>query len=150
MGRLFGYVRVGPRSHHVKHRALQQATVLDCLCVALGRQMDALFLDASVSGRVPFHERPQGSQLASLLEPGDIILAARLSRLSRSLTGLLSLETWFQKRGVGVVTASGTWIQADKGFIATPAPGSSPLSPAAKAHPAAQARTRRQLGFTPP
>jgi len=128
----------------MKQRALKQAAVLDCLCAALGRQMDSLFLDAGASGQVPLHQRPQGALLASLLEPGDIVITARLSRLSRSLVDLLDLESWFQKRGIGVVTASGTWIREDKGFVAGPASGTPPQGqPNLRASPSSQNKRRR-------
>ncbi len=112
MGRVFGYIRVAYRPRQsLQQEAVRQAALLDRICLALGRQMSSLFLDVGVSSKTPFLERPQGGRLAGIVKSGDIVLVSRLSRLSRRLPGLLTLESWFQERGVGLVTSSGTWVQ---------------------------------------
>ncbi len=113
MGRIFGYVRVAPRwEQSLRRQAVRQSARLDCICQDMGQRMSTLFVDVNVESRVPFHLRIQGARLARIMEPGDIVLVTRLSRLGRGIASLAALESWFEDRGVGVVTPGGVWIVA--------------------------------------
>jgi DNA invertase Pin-like site-specific DNA recombinase len=60
------------------------------------------FVETGVSGSVPLGERPQGGKLLALLQPGDIVIAAKLDRMFRSALDALTVIKDFQKRGVSL------------------------------------------------
>ena len=62
------------------------------------------YVDESVSGaKVPFAERPAGSQLLADLAPGDRVLVTKIDRAARSVTDLLGLVRLIDERGASVV-----------------------------------------------
>lgn len=58
--------------------------------------------DASVSGTVPFAERPGGGSLMADLEPGDVLVAMSLDRVARSVLDLLTLVKVLDEQDVAV------------------------------------------------
>jgi DNA invertase Pin-like site-specific DNA recombinase len=60
------------------------------------------FIECGVSGSVPLAERPQGAELLELLEPGDIVIAAKLDRMFRSALDALTVIKEFQRRQISL------------------------------------------------
>lgn len=63
------------------------------------------FEDIGVSGSIPFRERPEGSKLFEQLQPGDILIVAKMDRLFRSASDALNTVEHFQKIHVKLIIA---------------------------------------------
>jgi DNA invertase Pin-like site-specific DNA recombinase len=61
---------------------------------------DAVFVEQGISGGVPFSERPQGSILLARLQPGDIVIAAKLDRCFRDAADGLATVRELERRRV--------------------------------------------------
>src|SRR5690606_38961390 len=61
-----------------------------------------LYEDASISGGVPFSERPAGARVLRALRPGDRLLATKLDRISRNVADLLDLVRVIESKGATV------------------------------------------------
>ena len=61
------------------------------------------YVDAGVSGAIPFAERPDGKRLLAEAKPGDIVIASKLDRMFRSLIDSLNTMEDLRKRGIGVI-----------------------------------------------
>src|SRR5215469_6517355 len=58
------------------------------------------FVERGVSGAKPIGQRPEGSKLLSVLQHGDVVIAAKLDRLFRSALDALEVHSQFIKRGI--------------------------------------------------
>jgi len=63
----------------------------------------AEYADPGVSGAVAFAERPAGAQLLADAKPGDVICAAKLDRMFRSLLDSLTSVETFRQRQIGLI-----------------------------------------------
>src|SRR6201998_4972981 len=54
-----------------------------------GWQISEFFVEAGVSGSVPLADRPEGRRLLSSLQPGDVVITAKLDRAFRSASDAL-------------------------------------------------------------
>lgn len=61
------------------------------------------FVDAAVSSRVPFEDRPYGSLLMQRAREGDIIVAAKFDRMFRNVREALNTIHVFEQRGIRLV-----------------------------------------------
>jgi DNA invertase Pin-like site-specific DNA recombinase len=66
------------------------------------RTIDAVVVEAGVSGGIAFSERPEGSKLWAQLQRGDNLVVAKLDRFSRNLFDCLQVSQELQKRGVNL------------------------------------------------
>lgn len=65
---------------------------------------DTDFLDAGVSGSIPLCERPVGSKMIAMLQPGDTVIVSKLDRLFRSTAdAAVTLDDWC-KRDIKLVS----------------------------------------------
>jgi len=60
------------------------------------------FVECGVSGSVPLGERVEGAKLLALLQPGDIVIAAKLDRMFRSALDALTVIKEFQRRNISL------------------------------------------------
>jgi DNA invertase Pin-like site-specific DNA recombinase len=60
----------------------------------------SLFIEEGVSGSVPFARRPQGGALLGQLQPGDVVIAAKLDRMFRSARDALAIVKRFRTQGI--------------------------------------------------
>jgi DNA invertase Pin-like site-specific DNA recombinase len=58
------------------------------------------FVDTAISGKERFYERPVGKQLFNQMQRGDVIIVAKLDRLSRSMIDFAHTLDTIEKRGV--------------------------------------------------
>jgi putative DNA-invertase from lambdoid prophage Rac len=65
-----------------------------------GITVDRTFVERGVSGAKPIGQRPEGSRLLGILQPGDVVIAAKLERLFRSVLDALEVHAQFIKRGI--------------------------------------------------
>jgi putative DNA-invertase from lambdoid prophage Rac len=67
-----------------------------------GMTVDRTFVERGVSRAKPIGQRPEGAKLLGLLQPGDVVIAAKLDRLFRSALDALEVHIQFIKRGIGL------------------------------------------------
>ena len=65
-----------------------------------GLQLDAVHVEAGVSGATPFSDRPEGGKLWAALQPGDMLVASKLDRMFRSAADCLTVVEAFKAKGV--------------------------------------------------
>ena len=58
--------------------------------------------DRSVSGAIPFAERPGGARLMANLKSGDRVLASKIDRVARNVQDLLHLVEFIQETGASI------------------------------------------------
>ena len=67
-----------------------------------GWTVHQIFVENGVSGSVPLAERPEGGHLVTLLQPGDIVVAAKLDRMFRSARDAHNVIHDFQSRKIAL------------------------------------------------
>jgi DNA invertase Pin-like site-specific DNA recombinase len=102
---LYGYLRVSTAEQADGTSLASQEAVLHRRAADRGASVVRMFTDAGVSGSVPLGERPAGGEMLGCLQPGDVIVAAKLNRLFRSAADALSTVEALKARGVGVILA---------------------------------------------
>ena len=98
---VYGYVRVSTDRQADEGESLgTQQRVIEGYCKMLDVTLDQIFVERGVSGSKPLGERPQGGRLLAVLEPGDVVITAKLDRMFRSALDALDVLGQIQKRGV--------------------------------------------------
>jgi putative DNA-invertase from lambdoid prophage Rac len=99
----YGYCRVSTmvqaedgESLEVQRRQIQGRAMQE------GWILSEIFVERAVSGARPFGDREQGSALLARLQPGDVIVAAKLDRMFRSALDALQTCDRFQRNGVSL------------------------------------------------
>jgi DNA invertase Pin-like site-specific DNA recombinase len=101
--RTFGYVRVSSDAQAEQGQSLDvQQRQLEGWAMQRGAALDAVHVEAGISGAVPFHERPEGSKLWAELRKGDTIVASKLDRCFRSARDCLDVVEAFKARGISL------------------------------------------------
>jgi putative DNA-invertase from lambdoid prophage Rac len=97
---VYGYTRVStPRQ--IKGLSLdEQERRIYGRAFEQGWSVTAIFVEQGISGGVPFAERTQGSALLARLQPGDIIIAAKLDRCFRDAADGLATVRDLERRKV--------------------------------------------------
>lgn len=99
--RTFGYVRVSTDVQAEEGQSLDvQQRQLEGWAMQRGVVLDAVHVEAGVSGAVPFHERPEGGKLWAALRKGDVLVASKLDRMFRSAADCLAVVEALKARGV--------------------------------------------------
>jgi DNA invertase Pin-like site-specific DNA recombinase len=65
-----------------------------------GLNLDKVFVERGVSGSRPLSDRPEGSKLLGILQPGDVVITPKLDRMFRS--ALDALDVLGRLKAVGV------------------------------------------------
>jgi putative DNA-invertase from lambdoid prophage Rac len=100
---VYGYARVSTDQQQRDGISLdEQQRRIEGRCLEQGWQVSEMFIEAGVSGSVPFAVRPQGGRLMRLLTPGDIVISPKLDRCFRSSLDALQTIQEFKRRGVGL------------------------------------------------
>ena len=90
--RVFGYVRVSTDEQAEDGQSLAvQQRQLEGWAMQRGVALDAVRVEAGVSGGIPFSERPEGGTLWAEARQGDILVAAKLDRMVRSAEDCLTV-----------------------------------------------------------
>ena len=98
--RTFAYCRVSTDGQAEDGQSLDvQRRQLEGWALQRGVSLDAVHVEAGVSGAVPFHERPEGAKLWAGLRAGDTLVAAKLDRMFRSASDCLAVVEAFKARG---------------------------------------------------
>jgi DNA invertase Pin-like site-specific DNA recombinase len=84
-------VSVDEQIRRIEGRALEQ-----------GWQIAEVFVERGVSGSVPLGDRPEGARLLAVLQPGDVVIAAKLDRMFRSALDALNVIRDFQRKRISL------------------------------------------------
>ena len=100
---VYGYVRVSTQvqADDGKSLAVQQRQI-EGRCMQENWCSDHIYVERAVSGARPFGDREQGAALLARLEPGDVVVAAKLDRMFRSALDALQTCDRFQRDGVSL------------------------------------------------
>lgn len=71
-------------------------------CMMKGWEITAAFLEAGVSGSVPFAERPEGAKLLAAVRKGDAIIVPKLDRAFRNAADALATLEALKEQGVSL------------------------------------------------
>lgn len=100
---IYAYCRVSTAQQAEEGISLdEQQRRIDAQAMAENWPITERFVERGVSGSVPINERPQGAKLLAAVEPGDIVIAAKLDRMFRSALDALTVISDFQARGVSL------------------------------------------------
>jgi DNA invertase Pin-like site-specific DNA recombinase len=101
--KVYAYCRVSTAAQAEEGISLdEQQRRIDGQALAEGWTITERFVEAGVSGSVPLGERPEGAKLLALVEPGDIVIAAKLDRMFRSALDTLNVIKDLQRRSVSL------------------------------------------------
>jgi putative DNA-invertase from lambdoid prophage Rac len=100
---VFGYVRVSTDAQASDGESLAvQQRQLEGWAMQHGKPLDAMHVEAGISGGIPFAERPEGGALWAKLTKGDVLVASKLDRVFRSAGDCLSVVETLKARGVSL------------------------------------------------
>jgi len=101
--RTFAYCRVSTDNQAEDGQSLNvQQRQLEGWALQRGVSLDAVHVEAGVSGAIPFHERQEGAKLWAGLQAGDTLVASKLDRMFRSAADCLAVVEAFKARGVSL------------------------------------------------
>jgi DNA invertase Pin-like site-specific DNA recombinase len=81
----YGHCRVSnPRQAEDGESLGAQERTLAGYAMTHGLAIDSMFVERGVSGSKPLAERPEGAALLTALQPGDVVITAKLDRMFRS------------------------------------------------------------------
>ena len=100
----YGYVRVSTERQATEGESLDvQRRQIEGWCIMHGEDLaQAPFQDEGVSGSIPVADRPAGREMLAALQPGDVIVAAKLDRLFRSALDALQTIERLKARNIKV------------------------------------------------
>jgi len=99
----YGYARVSTdqqRDHGISLD--EQQRKIEARATENGWRLQQVYVDAGISGSVPFGKRPEGGKLLAALRPGDIVVAARMDRCFRSAFDALETIRDFKRRHISL------------------------------------------------
>ena len=100
---VFGYVRVSTDAQAEDGQSLAvQQRQLEGWAMQHGKPLDAMHVEAGISGGTPFAERPEGGKLWAKLTKGGVLVASKLDRMFRSAGDCLSVVETLKARGVSL------------------------------------------------
>jgi putative DNA-invertase from lambdoid prophage Rac len=101
--RIYAYCRVSTSEQAVNGLSLDsQQQQITGYCMMKGWTVAAFFVEAGVSGAVPLAERPEGQRLLAVLQPGDVLVTARLDRTFRSASDALGTLEQLKEDKIGL------------------------------------------------
>jgi DNA invertase Pin-like site-specific DNA recombinase len=99
----YGYARVSTARQAEEGESLgAQERTLAGYAMMHGLAIDRTFVERGVSGAKPLAERPEGAALLTALQPGDVVITAKLDRMFRSALDALDVLGQLQKRGISL------------------------------------------------
>jgi len=101
--KVYGYCRVSTAEQANGGLSLdQQKQQITGYAMMKGWQVAEFFVEAGVSGSVPLADRPEGQRLLAVLQPGDVVVAAKLDRAFRSAADALETLEELKKDKIGL------------------------------------------------
>jgi putative DNA-invertase from lambdoid prophage Rac len=100
---VYGYARVSTERQADEGVSLdEQIRRIEGRALEQGWQIVEVFIERGVSGSVPLGDRPEGGRLLAALQPGDIVIAAKLDRMFRSALDALNVIRDFQRQRISL------------------------------------------------
>jgi putative DNA-invertase from lambdoid prophage Rac len=100
---VYGYARVSTERQADEGVSLdEQIRRIEGRALEQGWQIVEIFVERGVSGSVPLGNRPEGARLLAVLQPGDIVIAAKLDRMFRSALDALGVIRDFQRQRISL------------------------------------------------
>lgn len=100
---IYGYSRVSTERQADEGVSLdEQIRRIEGRALEQGWQIAEVFVERGVSGSVPLGDRPEGARLLAVLQPGDIVIAAKLDRMFRSALDALNVIRDFQRQQISL------------------------------------------------
>jgi len=104
----YGYTRVSTVEQAAGDRSslVDQERQIRGIALLRGEEVAKIFVDPGISGAKPLITRPAGGELIETVQPGDVVVVAKMDRLFRSAKdALVTAENW-QKAGVRLIIAN--------------------------------------------
>jgi putative DNA-invertase from lambdoid prophage Rac len=100
---VYGYVRVSTERQADEGVSLdEQIRRIEGRALEQGWHLAETFIERGISGSVPLGDRPEGARLVAALQPGDVVIAAKLDRMFRSAWDALNVIRDFQRRRISL------------------------------------------------
>ena len=100
---VYGYCRVSTDQQRDSGISLdEQARKIEARALEMGWNLARVFVDAGVSGSIPFARRPEGAKLLAALRPGDVVVAAKMDRCFRSAFDALQVIQDLKRRKISL------------------------------------------------
>jgi putative DNA-invertase from lambdoid prophage Rac len=100
---VYGYARVSTEKQADEGVSLdEQIRRIEGRALEQGWLIAETFIERGISGAVPLGDRPEGAQLVAALQPGDVVIAAKLDRMFRSAWDALNVIRDFQRRRISL------------------------------------------------
>jgi DNA invertase Pin-like site-specific DNA recombinase len=100
---IYGYARVSTERQADEGVSLdEQIRRIEGRALEQGWQIAEVFVERGVSGSIPLGDRPEGARLLTALQPGDIVIAAKLDRMFRSALDALNVIRDFQRQRISL------------------------------------------------
>jgi putative DNA-invertase from lambdoid prophage Rac len=101
--KVFGYCRVSTAEQASGGLSLEtQQQQITGYAMMKGWTVAEFFIEAGVSGSVPLADRPEGQRLLTTLQPGDVVITAKLDRAFRSAADALGTLEQLKDDGIGL------------------------------------------------
>jgi DNA invertase Pin-like site-specific DNA recombinase len=101
--KVYGYCRVSTFEQANNGVSLDtQKQQITGYCMMKGWAVAEFFAEGGVSGSTPFADRPEGQRLLASLQPGDIIVTAKLDRAFRNAADALGTLEQLKEDGIGL------------------------------------------------
>jgi DNA invertase Pin-like site-specific DNA recombinase len=101
--RAWGYCRVSTEQQSDSGIGLdEQQRKIEARCIENGWQLQYSFIDAGISGGTPLGKRPEGAKLLAAVQPGDVVVAAKMDRMFRSALDALRTIEDFKARKISL------------------------------------------------
>lgn len=101
--KVYGYTRVSTERQADKGESLAvQQRQIGGYAMMKGLEIGRVFVERRVCGSTRLTERPQGAALLAALEPGDVVVTAKLDRMFRSALDALDVLQQLKERGISL------------------------------------------------
>lgn len=101
--KVYGYCRVSTAEQANSGLSLDtQQQQITGYAMMKGWTVAEFFVEAGVSGSVPLADRPDGQRMLTTLQPGDVIITAKLDRAFRSAADALGTLEQLKEDGIGL------------------------------------------------
>src|SRR5687768_6198587 len=101
--KVYGYTRVSTERQADEGESLDvQQRQIGGYAMMKGLEIGRVFVERGVSGSTHLNERPQGAALLAALEPGDVVVTAKLDRMFRSALDALGVLGDLKERGISL------------------------------------------------
>src|SRR3954454_13765123 len=101
--KVYGYTRVSTERQADEGESLDvQQRQIGGYAMMKGLEIGRVFVERGVSGSTHLNERPQGAALLAALEPGDVVVTAKLDRMFRSALDALDVLQHLKARGISL------------------------------------------------